>query len=262
MNTPRKPRHPKKIIEGEYDIDTGTARIIADPNRDGSYVLEINDVPSSQVILGGPRVLVFPYMRWIAAAIEPIMNERPLAEVIHLGGAGCALPSYCVDKWHASRNTVVEIDAKLAELVRWAFSLSDDLLVEIGEARMFTHSLEPGSVDIVIRDVFAGPDTPRHTTTVEFFEAVRRSLTPGGLYIANSGDGKALPGTREELAGMLEVFDYVGAIAPKELLAGRSYGNVILWGSDQPLNYVGEETHRDTGWARELAAGTAPRHDH
>ncbi|WIM68527.1 fused MFS/spermidine synthase [Corynebacterium breve] len=261
MTHTRKPRHPKKRIEGEFPIDTGTARIIADPHRDGSYVLEINDVPSSQVILGAPRVLVFPYMHWIAAAIEPVITKRPLAHIVHLGGAGCALPSYCVDKWHATRNTVVEIDGKLGELVRWAFSLSDDLLIDINEARNATHALEPGDVDVLIRDVFAGPSTPRHVTTVGFFQAVKRALAPGGLYIANCGDREGLPGAREELAGMLKVFDYVGAIGPAEMLGGRAYGNIILWGSDTPLDYIGAESHRDCDWAREITAGVAPRRD-
>ena len=52
MHTPmsnrrRKPRAPKKRIEGTYPIDTGTATIVADPDRDGAYVLEVNQVPSS-----------------------------------------------------------------------------------------------------------------------------------------------------------------------------------------------------------------------
>lgn len=261
MPKPHKPRHSKKRIEGEFPVDTGTARIVADPARDGSYVLELDDVPSSQIILGAPRVLVFPYMRWIAAAIEPLMDSRPLAHVVHLGGAGCALPSFCVDKWHASRNTVVELDAALAELVQWVFDLSPDMLFEIGDARSFVHSLLEGEADVVIRDVFAGPDTPHHVTTVEFFHAVREALSPGGLYIANCGDYQGLPGAREELAGMLEVFEHVGAIGPLDMLEGRAYGNIILWGSDTPLEYVGAEASRGHEWARELVAGVAPRRD-
>ena len=258
---PHKPRHPKKRIAGEYPIDTGTARIVADPARDGSYVLELNEVPSSQIILGAPRVLVFPYMRWIAAAIEPLLDERPLAHVVHLGGAGCALPSFVADKFHASRNTVVEYDAALADLVRWAFELNDDLLFEISDARQAVAELLDDEADVIIRDVFAGPDTPMHVRTAEFFLEVRRALAPGGIYIANVGDYAELPHAREELAGMLEVFEHVGAIGPRDMLEGRAYGNIVLWGSDQPLEYLGAESHRGTQWAHELAATTPPLRD-
>ena len=41
-NRRRKPRARKKRIEGTYPIDTGTASILADPDRDGAYVLEVN----------------------------------------------------------------------------------------------------------------------------------------------------------------------------------------------------------------------------
>ena len=34
----RKPRAPKRRIEGTYAIDTGHAAIVADPLRDGGYV--------------------------------------------------------------------------------------------------------------------------------------------------------------------------------------------------------------------------------
>ncbi|WP_257181376.1 spermidine synthase [Corynebacterium cystitidis] len=261
MPKPHKPRRVKKRITGEYPIDTGTARIVADPARDGSYVLELNDVPSSQIILGAPRVLVFPYMRWIAAVIDPLLDKRPLAHVVHLGGAGCALPSYVADKYHATRNTVVEYDAAVAELVRWAFELNDDLLFKITDARQALEEMLDNEADVIIRDVFAGPDPPRHVRTTEFFREVRRVLAPSGVYIANVGDYAELPNAREDLAGMLEVFDFVGAIGPRDMLEGRTHGNIVLWGSDQPLNYVGAESSRSKEWARELTNGTQPLRD-
>ena len=57
---------------------------------------------------------------------------------------------------------VVEIDAKLAELVRGWFDIPRAPLVRIrvGEARAVTESLSEDSRDLVIRDVFSGSTTP------------------------------------------------------------------------------------------------------
>ncbi|WCZ34278.1 MULTISPECIES: spermidine synthase [Corynebacterium] len=171
----RKPRTRKKRIKGTYPIDTGTASIVADPERDGAYVLEVNRVPSSYVVPGAPEVLGYDYMRWIADFIEAASVPEPFIAV-HLGAAGCALPSYVQHRWD-SRNIAVELDRGLAHLVRDAFD--PPVEIAVAEARAFTHALAPGSVDVIVRDVFAGADTPRPLTTVEFYRAAYRALTPG-----------------------------------------------------------------------------------
>lgn len=228
----RKPRTPKKRIEGTYPIDSGSARIVADPDRDGGYTLEVNNVPSSYVVLGAPEVLGFDYMEWIAGFVTA---TGPFTSV-HLGGAGCALPSYFSQRWGGA-HTAVEIDGTLARFVRWAFE--PEVPIRVAEARAFTHALEPGSQDMIVRDVFAGPDTPRPLTTVEFYRAAHRALAPGGVYVANIGDGHGLPATRAELVGMREVFGHVAAVATREMLDGRAYGNVVVAGADVPLTHRG-----------------------
>lgn len=230
----RKPRAAKARIEGTYPISTGQAAIVADPNRDGGYILEVNRVPSSYVVPGAPEVLEFEYMRWIAdivAALAP--DPRWLA--VHLGAAGCALPSYFAHRF-GNRNVAVELDAELARLVRRAFDPPVEL--KVAEARTFTHALPPGSIDVVVRDVFAGPDTPRALTTVEFYRAVHRALRPGGLFVANVGDRKGLAETRAELAGLSQVFRHTGA-----KVSANEYGNVVVAASDAPLPAELKEGH-------------------
>lgn len=226
MSRTRKPRAPKKRIEGTYSIDTGTAAIVVDPDRDGAFVLEVNRVPSSYVVPGAPEVLEYEYMQWIAEFIAAAELAQPFTAV-HLGAAGCALPSYVHHRWD-SRNIAVELDRGLARLVRDTFD--PPVEIAVAEARAFTHALAPGSVDVIVRDVFAGPDTPRPLTTVEFFRAAHRALSPGGLFVANIGDHEGLPRSRAELAGLQQVFSHTAAI-----FAGRGYGNVIVAASDRPL---------------------------
>ncbi|MCG7288688.1 MULTISPECIES: spermidine synthase [unclassified Corynebacterium] len=237
----RKPRARKKRIEGTYPIDTGTASILADPDRDGAHVLEVNRVPSSYVVPGAPEVLEYDYMRWIADFIEAADLPRPFTAV-HLGAAGCALPSYVQHRWD-SRNIAVELDRGLARLVRDAFD--PPVEIAVAEARAFTHALAPGSVDVIVRDVFAGPDTPRPLTTVEFYRAAYRALSPGGLFVVNVGDVAGLPRARATVAGLQEVFANTAAT-----FTGRGYGNVVVAASDAPL--AGDQLPLD---------GASPLHD-
>lgn len=242
----RKPRAEKHRIEGTYPIDTGFAEILADPDRDGGYVLEVNRVPSSYVVPGAPEVLAFEYMGWLAGFVD---KQGPFTAV-HLGAAGCALPSYFAHRF-GNRNVAVEVDAAL---VREVFD--PPVEIAVAEARAFTHALPAGSVDVLVRDVFAGPSTPRPLTTVEFYRAARRALAPGGIFLANVGDAAGLAEARAELAGLGEVFAHTAAAGPAEMLAGRAYGNVVVAASDAPLAFAGGVPVKDGALLRG-AAGLA-----
>ncbi|MGV0325417.1 spermidine synthase [Corynebacterium confusum] len=248
-------------IIGLYDIDTGQAEVVADEFRRDGYILNVNGVPSSHIVLGSPGELEFEYMRWIAAAVEVLKPVDSVAlRVTHLGGAGCSLPRYFADLWPRSRHTVVELDAKLAELTRTLFDVPRAPTVKIraGEARAETMAFQPASRDIIIRDVFAGATTPRPLTTVEFFAACRKALAGAGLYVSNCGDHSDLQGAKAELSGMAEVFDHLAVIADPPMLKGRRYGNIILIGSESPLPATGSV--EAAALAKRLLGGAVPAH--
>lgn len=148
----RKPRAAKRRLAGTYPIDTGEATIVADPDRDGAYVLEVNRVPSSYVVPDAPEVLGFDYTRWIAGFAESWWAGSGAGSVagsgagagaaVHLGAAGCALPSYFAHRF-GNRNVAVEVDAGLADLVVRTFS--PDAEIVVAEARAFTHAFARGT---------------------------------------------------------------------------------------------------------------------
>ena len=269
-------RNTEHSIAGTYEISTGKLVVEPDPFRDGAFILNVNGVPSSHLIPDEPRSLEFEYMRWIAAAVE---NLAPGKCLLHLGGGGCSLPRYFADLWPDSHNTVVELDAKLAKLIRELAPIpaSPRVKIRVGEARAITEGFPPNRFDVIIRDVFAGATTPKPLTTQEFFQHAHATLCPGGLYAANCGDHSDLQGAKAELAGMAEVFEHVAVIADPPMLKGRRYGNIILIDSDTELPTDGSPTaatiskpllsgavpahYRDEDWTRHFFSGTSPRRD-
>lgn len=282
----RKPKAtvdvPAALVEGTYPIDTGIAELIEDDYTPGGWVLEINGMESSHIVLGKPRELDFEYMRWLAAVIEPFVDahcDPAKLRITHLGGGACSMARYLADVYPQSRNTVVELDGKLAEYVREWFELPKAPLVKIrvGEARQVTEGFAPQSRDIIIRDVFSGYITPEPLTTLEFTQIAARSLAPGGLYIINCGDDRNLNGARAEAAAIARVYEHTCIVADPAMLKGRRRGNVIIAGSHSPLPVEGDlvaaalskrllgggvpAQYKDDAWVRDFARSAQPRRD-
>ncbi|MGV9826129.1 spermidine synthase [Gordonia sp. NPDC003429] len=229
-------------VPGNHRIDTGIAELQPDPIS-GGWLLLINGTHSSHIHPDDPTTLDFEYLRQMAAVIEDRYGHRdggdgatPPLRVLHLGGAACALPRYLADRYPRARQVAVEIDATLARLVREWFDLprAPALRIRVGDAREVVEALTEGSRDVRC-DAFDGDRAPSHLTTVEFVRAVRRVLAPGGLYLANCGDGRNLELVRADAAAVAEVFANVLLVADPAMLKGRRTGNVVVVGSDAPL---------------------------
>lgn len=236
-----------------YDIDTGTCELVKDRYLDEGWVLEINGVPSSHIDLSDPRLLEFEYMRWMALLVESRFATDTRLRVLHLGGGACTMARYFAAVYPDSRQVVVEIDGRLAELVRFWFDLprAPVLRIRVGEAREVLTTLSDATRDVIVRDVFAYSRTPVPLTTVEFTRHARRVLAPGGVYVVNCGDFRDLAVARREATTIGEVFEHVAIVADPAMLKGRRYGNVVIAGSDSPIG--------DTPTlARDLLGGAVP----
>lgn len=280
--TPKVQPENTRLKEGKYEISTGIAELIADDYTPDGWVLEINGMESSHVVVGRPRELDFEYMRWLVAVLEAFVEttlDPEKLRITHLGGGACSMAQYLADLYPSSRNTVVELDSKLADLVREWFDLpkAPRVKIRVGEAREVTETFAPSSRDVIIRDVFAGYITPTPLTTLEFTQIVSESLAPNGLYIINCGDAPDLAGARAETAAIAEVFEYTCAAADSAMFKGRRRGNIILAGSHSPLPVAGDAVaaqitkrllgggvpaqYKDYAWVRNFASGVAPRRD-
>lgn len=252
-------RNDVGTIIGQYEIDTGLAEIEADPYGAGRYILKVNGVSSSHVDLNDPTFLDFEYMRWMEPVFtfgyprEKFDGRQRKLRLLHLGGGGCSMARWVAASYHNARQVVVELDAKLAELVRTHFEIPRAPLVRlrVADAGQVLPELSDASRDVIIRDVFAGNTTPRELTTVAYAKNAQRVLDAGGTYLINCGDTADLAGARAEAATLTSVFEHVAMIADPPMFKGRRYGNIVFVASDQPLPL-------DAGFERNLRTAPLP----
>lgn len=259
----RKKSGPVGPVAGTYAGEHGSLELAPDAYIPGGWLISVNGVPSSHIVPGEPRTLAFEYMQWIATAVRDHCDrhlDTARLRVTHLGGGACTLARCLADVYPGSRNTVVELDGELARLTREWFDIprSPRVKIRVDDARDVADTFTPASRDVIIRDAFAGSETPHSLTTVEFFDHCRRGLGPGGVYVANCGDHAHLRGAKAELAGMAEVWDHLAVIADPPMLKGRRYGNIVLLASDTPLADAGSPAAATM--SRELLGGTVPAH--
>ena len=222
------------------EVDHGLAELVGDPDRPQAWTLLVDGTAQSHVDLDDPTHLEFEYMRRLGHVVDLIAPPAAPLRALHLGGGAWTLARYVAATRPGSPQQVVELDAALADLV--ASRLPADGLgidVVVADARAALHRVPPGSVDLLVVDVFAGARTPSHLTSAEFVAAASRALAPGGVYAANVADGGALAFARTQVAAAAAVFDEVSLIAAPDVLHGRRFGNLVLLGSAAPLPVPG-----------------------
>ncbi|SDE36009.1 Spermine/spermidine synthase [Blastococcus fimeti] len=226
-----------RIPPGPLPVAGGTAELLGDADRDGSWVLMVDGTPQSHVDLEDPTHLEFEYVRRMGHVLDLAAPAGAALDVVHLGGGALTLPRYLATTRPGSRQRVVEIDQALTDLVREYLPLPRNARVRVRaeDARTALTLLHPASADVVVTDVFAGARTPAHLTTVEFAREVARVLRPGGLYAANVADGPPLRFARGQVATLRSVFAHVCLLAEPGTMRGRRFGNLVAVASDDEL---------------------------
>src|SRR4051812_28704098 len=112
------PRGAELPTPGRVPVAGGTAELLADADRDGSWMLLVNDTPQSHVDLAAPEHLEFEYVRRLGHVLDLAADAGAALDVVHLGGGALTLPRYVAVTRPGSRQRVVEIDQPLTDLVR------------------------------------------------------------------------------------------------------------------------------------------------
>ena len=226
---------------GPVAVAGGTAELLADADRDGSWMLLVDGTPQSHVDLEDPTHLEFEYIRRMGHVLDLAAEPRAPLDVLHLGGGALTLVRYVAATRPGSRQRVVEFDQPLTDLVREYLPLPRGARVRVraDDARVGLAAHRPASADVVICDVFAGARTPAHLTSAEFAADVHRVLRPNGRYAANVADGPPLTFARAQVATLHSVFRQVCLLAEPGTLRGRRFGNLVAVASDGELPIEG-----------------------
>jgi len=222
---------------GRTAVRGGTAELLGDADRDGSWMLLVDDTPQSHVDLIDPAHLEFEYVRRMGHVLDLAAEAGRALDVVHLGGGALTLARYVAVTRPGSRQRVVEFDEPLTELVRTHLPLPRGARIRVraDDARAGLAALPPDSADVVLTDVFAGARTPAHLTTMEFQTQVRRVLRADGVCAANVADGPPLRFARGQVATLRAVFPHVCLLAEPGTLRGRRFGNLVAVASGLPL---------------------------
>ena len=217
------------IPPGRVRTAHGTAELLADADRAGSWMLLVDDTPQSHVDLDDPTHLEFEYVRRMGHVLDVAAPAGQPLDVLHLGGGALTLPRYVAVTRPGSRQRVVEIDEPLTDLVRAHLPLPRGARIRVraADAREALVTRPDAGADVVVCDVFAGARTPAHLTSAEFAAEVRRVLRPDGTYVLNVADGPPLRFARAQVATLRTAFDQVCLVAEPGTFRGRRFGNLV-----------------------------------
>lgn len=220
----------------DFESAYSCGRVVTDEENPSLRFLILDTLRHGAVDLDDPTHLEFRYTSLIGDAIDAIGDPGEPLDSLHIGGGGFSTPRYLEATRPGSTSLVLEIDGVLIEVAEEQLDLqiSDDLQVEIGDARLATPDLETDGYDVIIGDAFAGLSVPWHLTTSEFVAELDRLMTDEGLYVMNVIDGDDSGFARASLRTLQEHFDHVGVIIPPDGVPRRPV-NQILLASDSPI---------------------------
>lgn len=234
------------------------ATIEPDAFTDGGFVLSIGGAEQSHVNLERPAEIFYEYLRRIGHLVDLAAPEGAPVRALHLGAGALTLARYIQATRPGSVQYAVELERELLDFVLKYLPLPEgtDLTTIIGDARDALGALDTDlRFDVVILDIFSGPEAPAHIASSGFYREAKAHLGPDGLLIVNVGDEPGLTLVQSQVVALREVMGDVAAFAEAGMFEGRYPGNIILAGTPGkwPEQWTAELLARGPHPARVLA---------
>ncbi|MEP6952712.1 MAG: fused MFS/spermidine synthase [Solirubrobacteraceae bacterium] len=246
---------PRRRSEPLIVASAGELIVERDRDRPSGRLLRQGDMESSYVDLADAGHLEFDYMRRMRDLVEAIRARR----IVHVGGAGCALPRALAVGGADRRQVVAEVDVDVLALARAHLGLrrAPGLRVRHADGRALLAAEDEASADAILIDAFVGARVPRHLATLEALHDAARVLAPRGALAINVVDAAPLPDARAIAAGLCEAFPTVAVIGGPGALRARRGGNVVLLAAhgSLPLERLRVRAAADPSPAALLAPG-------
>lgn len=213
------------------------AVIEPDTYTDGGFVLSIGGAEQSHVDLADPEDIFYEYLRRIGHLVDLAAPWGEPVTALHLGAGALTLARYIQATRPGSLQYAVELERELLDFVLEQLPLPEGtrLHTVIGDARAALAEL-PAEVrfDVVILDIFSGPEAPEHLACTEFYAEAAALLSERGVLIVNVGDEPGLTLVRSQVAALRRAMTDVAAVAESDMFTGRYPGNIILAGTQKP----------------------------
>jgi spermidine synthase len=194
-------------VVDEAETEYQYARVVE--YLDGRRVLELNEGQAVHSVYDPGTVLTGGV--WDGHLVLPFASlTEPPRRVAILGNAAGTTSRAYERFFPETEVDGVEIDGELSDIGRRLFDMDNPrLTLHHEDARPFIRRTD-ARYDVVSVDAYRQPYIPFYLTTVEFFEAVRDRLQPGGVVIVNAGHPAGQDDLEEVLAAtMSEVFPNV-----------------------------------------------------
>ena len=189
-------------------------------------------VEQSAIDLDRPQTIEFEYLQHMDVLLDSVAQEwsLPHLRAFHGGAGACALPLAWEAKHPGMAQVAVEVDPELAEVVNNAAGLKRKprLRLRVGDAEQVLFG-SGAKYNVIVRDAFVGPRTPRHLTTTKWTRLVASRLMDEGVYLANVGRDATAP-SKEEVATILSVFPVTTIVTDPKVWRGDRSGNLVVAG--------------------------------
>src|SRR3954453_4200213 len=141
-------RRPASLLVAE----SGELTVLRDAGRSTGRLLRQGDMDASYVDLADPRHVEFDYLRWSAIVLE----AAGARDIVHVGGAGCALARALAAARPDRRQEVIEVDPAVVELARAHLGLrrAPGLRLRTGDGRAMLARRGDATADAVVLDAF------------------------------------------------------------------------------------------------------------
>jgi spermidine synthase len=224
-----------------------SVELLRDADRRDGWWLMVDGSEQSFIDTADPLHLEFEYVQMVACLLDALFPSDAPVAALHLGGGLSTIPRWLAARHPGSRQRVAEHSGEIAAL---SATLGDvpGTVVEVADAVQVVTDSPSASLDLLVCDVYDGPDTVTGVYTLEVVRAMRRLLRPGGVLVANISDATPFALAKVAVAGLRATFDSVAVMAEPATLRGRRSGNVVLVATNLDLP-VADITRRAIGGA-------------
>jgi hypothetical protein len=212
-----------------------SAELIRDLDRPSAWWLLVDGSEQSFVDIEHPLHLEFEYLQMAGHVVQAGWPADDPLDVLHLGGGLCTFPRWMAARYPGSRQLVVERSSTIAAMSRKLGPVAGAELIE-ADAAAVVGDRPAASADLVVCDIYEGPETVTSLFTTDALGRVRRLLRDDGCYVCNLSDASPFALAKVVVATVRAALGGVVMLAEPSVLRGRRSGNLVVVAGHRPLD--------------------------